>query len=196
MSTVCAIRVLKISKCQGFFPEFAVRIIYAYLMAFTDTQSLQTHFMKLQYIWLNIVCELKLFTNLFDNILSSVVLPFCRIPCSMWLSFNKYIHVYTQTVYTVICFIFVVKIFLYTENVQKYFTWIHFTKKIFPTLVGSVLHTSIFRIAAAHNYMWPLTQQAITFSPAISSAAHGVISSIKCPPHATCKIIFVQFGLS
>ena len=113
-----------------FFSEFAkseLSMLISQLMAFTDTQSLQTHFMNLQYIWLsicylmNIVCELKLFTNLLDNILSSVVPPFCRTPCSMWLSFNKYIHVYAQTVHTVICFIFVIKIFSYTENVRKYF---------------------------------------------------------------------------
>ena len=40
-------------------------------------------------------------------------------------------------------------------------------------------HTSTFRIAAAHIslYTWPLTQQAISFSPVISSA-RGAISSI------------------
>ena len=69
---------------------------------------------------------------------------------------------------------------------------INFTTKIFPTLVGSVLHTSTSQIAAAHisRYTWPLIQQAISFSPAITSA-HGEISSINA--HHT-RLIFVQFG--
>ena len=94
------------------------------------------------------------------------------------------------TLHTVICYIFVVKIFSYTENVRKYFTRINFTTKIFPTLVGSILHTSTSRIAAAHLtlYTWPLTQQEISFSPAISSA-RGAISSINAHPR-------LQFGLS
>ena len=42
-----------------------------------------------------------------------------------------------------------------------------------PTLVGSLLQTSPSPIAAAHislHTWWPLTQQAISFSPAIFSA--------------------------
>ena len=37
-------------------------------------------------------------------------------------------------VYTVICFLFVAKIFSDTENVRKYFTRINFTRKIFARL--------------------------------------------------------------
>ena len=95
---------------------------------------------------------------------------------------------------TVIHFIFVAKIFSYTKNVQKYFTRINFTTKIFPTLVGSILHTSIFRIAAAHisRYTWPLTQQAISFSPAIISA-RGAISSTNA--HHTRLVELFSFNL-
>ena len=69
-----------------------------------------------------------------------------------------------------------------------------FYNKIFPTLVGSVLHTSTSRIAAAHTsrYTWPLTQQAISFSPAITSA-HGVISSINA--HHTRLVKLFSFNL-
>ena len=59
-----------------------------------------------------------------------------------------------------------------------------FYNKNFPTLVGPVLHTSTSRIAAARIalYTWPLTQQAISFLPAISSA-RGTISSINAHLH-------------
>ena len=79
---------------------------------------------------------------------------------------------------TVIRFIFVAKIFLHIENIQKYFTRINFTMK-FSRIGWLRLHISTSQIAAAHIslYMWPLTQQAISFSPPISSA-HCAIPSI------------------
>ena len=84
-------------------------------------------------------------------------------------------------------------------------------RKIVPTLVGSVLHTSTSRIAAAHIslYTWPLTQQAKSFSPAISSA-RGVVSSINahhmrlvklfsfnlvCPKIILCEYFFDEILL-
>jgi len=45
-------------------------------------------------------------------------------------------------------------------------------------LVGSVLHTSTSRIAVAHIslYVVAFTRQAVSFSPAISSARSGISS--------------------
>ena len=85
-------------------------------------------------------------------------------------------------------------IFVCRKRTKIFYVNIIFTTKIFATSVGSVLHISTSRIAVAHIslYTWSLTQQAISFSPAISSA-RGAISSINA--HHTRLVKLFSFNL-
>ena len=114
-------------------------------------------------------------------------------PCMSSQLFHSWLLMLLEQTYYNPLF-FIVKIFCTQKTYAKFLSEHNFTIKIFPMLVGSLLHTSTSPIAADYVYLVASNTTTHLLFPSHLFGTWCYLFN-QSPPHKTCKIIFVQFGL-